>query len=422
MPSPIVNPPGSRLQPGIYLERGVPPPSAWRSIFLNVNRGTAPEAARAAIASIAAMLAHLQAGATRDLGPASVPSNTFDVLVGYGRSFFDPALHHPSLTTHERPDRLVYLRRDDRAFPSIPWAVQPSEHEQAACSGEADLMLQFTGTSNHAVSRAAVEVSHLIRDERLPLDIAGTFDGFLRDDGRSWIGFHDGVSNIEPSERLAAVESTGDPAWTRGGTYLAFLRLQIAIDDWRALARGDQELIVGRDKLTGWPIGSVSVERDRLTPEPVSATPLTESADWKTRDAYFNAPDTGDAILEASHTHRTNQNKGSGTTSAAHRIFRQGYEYLDDLGHGGPRLGLNFISFQNDLLHIQQILGLKGWLGDANFGGGALSDHGGPASISLATLRAGGYYVLPPREKAFPGASLFAHEAPEVTGHARSTE
>lgn len=401
------NVPGSLLQEGIYLERGVPPPPAWRSIFLDVKQSATSETARAAIRSITAMLADLQKGVMRELAPASVPTNTFAFLLGYGASFFDSDRHDPTLTTSKRPDHLVYLRRRGAAFPSIPWANE-MEDERVTCGGESDLLLQFTGTSDHAVSRAAVEVANLVEDEGWPLDITGTFDGFLRDDGRSWIGFHDGVSNIEPSERQAAVQCTGDPDWNRGGTYLAFLRLQIAINRWRVLSRDEQELIVGRDKLTGWPISSVSVEGDRLRPLAVGDSPLTETKAWWDRDAYFNPPETGHAILEASHIHRTNQNKGSGTTRAAHRIFRQGYEYLESLGPDGPRLGLNFISFQNDLEHVQQILGLKGWLGDANFGGAASSERPEPLSITLATLRAGGFYVVPPRETPFAGASLLA--------------
>ena len=37
----------------------------------------------------------------------------------------------------------------------------------------------------------------------------------------------------------------------RGGTYMAFLRLDVDLAAWRALSRAEQELAVGRDKLTG---------------------------------------------------------------------------------------------------------------------------------------------------------------------------
>lgn len=405
---PTDSPPDSLLQPGIYLEAGVPPPPSWRSLFLDVRPGADPQDAHKAIGAVMAMLAALQAGRTRDLGAASNPPGGFAAMLGYGTSFFDADRHQPALTGSERPAHLSCLRRDGPAFPAIPWADDSDQAPLLACSGEADLLLQFTGLSDHAVSRAAVEVSHLIRDDALPLVITGTLDGFLRDDGRSWIGFHDGVSNVEPSERPSVVTCPGDPDWNRGGTYLALLRLQLDLDTWRALSRTDQELIVGRDKLTGWPIGSVSLDDGQLRPVPLSTEPVTTSTHWRMRDAYFNPPDTASAVLEASHTHRSNQNKGSGVTRAAHRIFRQGYEYLDSIGPEGTCLGLNFVSFQSDLQHVQQILGLKGWLGDANFGGRAGGADGtGPRSVALATLCAGGFYAVPPRDVPFPGARLF---------------
>jgi deferrochelatase/peroxidase EfeB len=212
----------------------------------------------------------------------------------------------------------------------------------------------------------------------------------------------------EPTPELKAVPvPPGDPDWNQGGTYLAFLRLQIAITDWRQLSRGEQELIVGRDKLTGSPIGSTSVEGAQLQPHPIGAAPLTELTAWQDRDAFINPSDTANAVLEASHINRANQNRGSGSTHAAHRIFRQGYEYLEDLAPDGPHLGLNFMSFQNDLYHVQQILGLSGWLGDANFGGATGTDQRGPHAIGLIALRAGGFYAIPPRETPFAGARLF---------------
>jgi len=72
-----------------------------------------------------------------------------------------------------------------------------------------------------------------------------------------------------------------------------------------------------------------------------------------------------------------------------------------------PELGLNFVSFQRDLEHLWQILGLPSWLGGVNFGGRHERDPGEPDPIDLITLEAGGLYAVPPREEPFPGAKLF---------------
>jgi Dyp-type peroxidase family len=404
MPGALSAKPIGDLQQGIYLGRREPPPAAWRALFLDLAPKAEPGEAREGIAATIAMLAELQAGRVRDLRaerpgeePGLVPANTFAFLLGYGASFFDRR-------GDDRPRHLVALRRDADPFPKLPWADPDSA---AGRDGEADLLLQLTGESEHTVARAAVEVCKLIEDEELPLTVIGTHSGFQRDDGRSWIGFHDGVTNIEPSQRLAAVECRGDPDWNKGGTYLAFLRVQVALPEWRGLDRPTQEAIVGRDKLSGCPLESIERTAEGLLPRPIAACPLSGNSGWRARDAYFNPPETSDPLVEASHIHRANQARAAGGTPAGERIFRQGYEYLEGIERGRPRLGLNFISFQSDLQRLQQVLGLSGWLGDVNFGGPTDPAAGDPPSPSLLSLRAGGFYAVPPREKPFPGATLF---------------
>ena len=100
----------------------------------------------------------------------------------------------------------------------------------------------------------------LIADERLPLRVSASFGGFGRHDGRGWLDFHDGVSNLDANQRLTALEARGDPAWMEGGAYMAFLRLSIDLALWRSLERREQELLIGRDKLSGAAI--TRVERD----------------------------------------------------------------------------------------------------------------------------------------------------------------
>jgi deferrochelatase/peroxidase EfeB len=414
MPETTTDKPIAKLQPGIYLRRGEPPPAAWRALFLDVAAGTAPADAQAAIAAVMEMLAELRAGKVRDLAaerpeeaPGLVPIGSFAVLLGYGASLFDPAQHDPPLTSTApaRPRGLVPLQRTGEAFPNLPWgdgAGEGGEH-----GGEADLLLQLTATSEHAAARAAVEVAKLIEDDGLPLTAAGSHSGFQRDDGRSWIGFHDGVTNIEPSQRLAAVECPGDPGWNQGGTYLAFLRLQVDLRPWRGLSRVEQEAIVGRDKLSGAPLEAIERTEDGLRPCPISSSAPSEGAGWRERDAYFNPPETTDPLVEASHIHRANQARAAGGTPAGERIFRQGYEYLEGIGPDGLRLGLNFVSFQSGLQRLQQVLGLSGWLGDVNFGGPTDPRAGDPRPPALLTLRAGGFYAVPPRGDPFPGAALF---------------
>jgi deferrochelatase/peroxidase EfeB len=395
MPEPLL-----LLQDGIYLEPGLPR-NAFRIAILDIAPGTTADAARDAVGRIWETLAALREGKVGDLEatrpgeqPKRIDPDTFDVLIGYGASFFDPARE---LTASTRPERLVALEHPHDPFPNLGWAPGVG-----ARSGEGDLCLQLTGRDGHAVDRAAVEVWKAIVDGGLPLTVGETFDGFARDDGRSWIGFHDGVSNIRQSQRRVAVEATGDPDWNSGGTYLAFLRCEVDLARWRALPREHQEILVGRDKLTGHGLERVERRGDELIPHPFTVCPAGIG------DVFRDPPETGDPLLEASHVHRANQNRAEPSSSAAHRVFRQGFEYLEDIAPSGPRLGLNFVSFQRDIEHLRQILTVEGWLGGVNFGGAtAESGIGGPAPIRLIALRAGGFYAVPPRAEPFPGAALF---------------
>ena len=107
------------------------------------------------------------------------------------------------------------------------------------------------------MNRAVVEVAKLVAASRLPLELVGVQGGFQRDDGRSWLGFHDGVNNMPSSQRRIAIEAaTADPAWMQGGTYMAILRVLVDLTAWHDLTRDQQELLVGRHKLTGCPLTS----------------------------------------------------------------------------------------------------------------------------------------------------------------------
>lgn len=394
------------LQDGIYLSPATPPPKAFRLLILEFKGDVEADRARAALQEVCGVLTELRDGVVRDLratqaGEADqlVEAETFDFLLGYGPSFFDPA---KGLTEAKRPARLSRLAYHRQPFSNLPWSSEASR------GGEGDLCLQLTGRDAHATSRAAVEVWKAISDHQLPLAISGSFDGFARDDGRSWIGFHDGVSNIRPSQRLAAVACQGDPDWNRGGTYLAFLRCKVDLAAWRRLPRSAQELLVGRDKLTGCALEG-AIERDgKVLPRPYAGCPASAGASAEDRDKFRDPPETGDAVVEASHIHRANQNRTEPTTHPGHRIYRQGYEYLTGVDRSGPDLGLNFVSFPRDLEHLWQILGLPGWLGGVNFGGRADRGTGEPEPIDLLSLDAAGFYAVPPRERPFPGARLFS--------------
>lgn len=392
-----------RLQPGIYFAAGQRPPPCWRVLLVDVTPGARPPDVSHALERLVRTLEDARDGVVRDLAgqPAEHAQATADqfagleLLLGFGPRLFDPEHHAPALTRACRPDFLAYLP-ETAGLAALPWA-------RDAASGEADIALQLTAEHQAGVDAAAVEVWKLIADEALPLVVSATFSGFGRPDGRGWLEFHDGVSNLEAHQRLAAIEAAPDPDWMAGGTYLAFLRLGVDLLAWRALDRARQELLVGRDKLSGLAIIATSRDEDG-TVVPVAAEP--DSAPEVDR---IDPPQTTDPILEASHIHRANQNRASPSAPGGWRMFRQGYDFLDGIGPHGPDVGLNFVSFQRDLSVLQQVLHLPGWLGEVNFGGPAVPGPGEPTDPGFVTLRAGGLYAVPPRSEPFPGAALFAN-------------
>lgn len=367
--------PPDRLQPGIYFRSGQTPPASYRLQLLDIAAGTPGPAAADAVALV------LAAARGQDPGQPVDPRMVvgLDVLVGYGRRFFDGSVHAPPLTRHGRPPFLSYLDQKDRPFPSLPWT-----RREAANTGESDLAVQVTGPHPAGTACAAARMWQRIEQDGLPVRPVASFDGFGRPDGRGWLGFHDGVSNMASAQRRTAIE-TADPSAPalRGGTTMAFLRLQIDLALWDRLPRAEQEALVGRDKGSGAPTGAATGDLAAFRDPPESPSPE-------------------DAL---SHVHRANQSRGSPAAPGALRIFRQGYDYLERVGPDSAVLGLNFVSFQADLATLQHLMHLPGWLGDVNFGGPA-----GPNAPVLSSLAAGGLYAVPPVGDRFPGADLFAHE------------
>jgi Dyp-type peroxidase family len=384
-----------RIQDGVYFRSGQRPGACYRLLLLNVASLTTVAATRQALSELWAMLQRLRDGVVADLqgtrpsdpgaDVTAVPGGDLTVLLGYGARLFDPDLHVPRLTAvDDKPAELVRLRRNGVGvpFPTLPWA--PDELRQ---EGEADLALQFIADREVTVNRAVVEVAKLVTASRLPLELVGVQAGFQRDDGRSWLGFHDGVNNLPSSQRRIAIEAaTADPAWMQGGSYMAILRVLVDLPVWHDLTREQQELLVGRHKLTGCPL--------------TSAQPASDNGADCPPAIFRDPPKASHPVLQHSHIHRANHNRGAPDTDANNRIFRQGYEFLDWTA-GGLRVGLHFVSFQRNLARLTAVLRLPGWLGDVNFGG---PPHSPPLLLSVLS---GGLYAVPPSEDPFPGAALF---------------
>lgn len=382
------------IQEGIFYRSGERPPPAFRLLLLNATQDSTRTEFTEAISTIHTMTTNLRSGRVAELEnqPKEHQAETraqfadLRTTIGFGRRLFDSSVHDHLLTSSERPAYLSYLD-GEMPFPSLAWDSHTRD-------GECDIALQFTAHSMAAVNCAAVEVWKLIQDGLLPLVAMTTYDGFARLDRRGWLEFHDGVSNMDSAVRAEAITAR-TPKWMDGGSYMAFLRIPVDLPAWRGMGRRRQELAVGRDKLAGAALERVRVNDDgQLVADarPFDPDDRSAAADWR------DPSQRPDLHLERSHIHRANQSRASPHAPGSFRLFRQGYEFLDDVGPNGPRLGLNFVSFQRDIRVLQHLMHAPGWLGDSNFGGDAPAD--------ALTLEAGGFYAVPPREDPFPGHGL----------------
>jgi deferrochelatase/peroxidase EfeB len=264
-----------------------------------------------------------------------------------------------------------------------------------------------------------------------PLHFTKFYTGFRRDDGRSWLGFHDEVSNMNNAkEREAAIfvdvvnnRLLPRDFWTAGGTYLCFLRTAIDLEIWHKLERTRQELIIGRDKITGYPVVGVDKNRNPITTGRSSTVQPHGLDAKKFRDHpdYFKMPNKDNAyqgrldvptslkVLNQTHIGRTRHiSKVRSSDPSSRRIFRQGFEFLESTQNDLTRpltAGLNFVSFQNDPGRLFFILTDPHWLGKVNFGG----DQNDANMAKLLSVLAAGVFFVPKLEKPFPGAKIFIY-------------
>ncbi|HSK26944.1 MAG TPA: hypothetical protein VK894_08555, partial [Jiangellales bacterium] len=387
------------LQDGIYYDHGERPGAAFGIAFLRAGA----EATAADVGTLLHRLWDLWQGLGRGEVPglpdATVPPGGLTTLVGYGVKVYDlPGAGHPVPQGQGEAARFR-SPLPQGGGPLLRGAGLRYAPDVTANAATEDVVVQWVADTELAVHRALVETAREITRARdaatgeAPLELAAFYRGSGRDDGRSWIGFHDGVSNLRSGAERAGVvtiEPDNAPlpadAWTVGGTYLAFIRLSVDLDVWDGIDRRTQELLVGRDKVTGSPLVAVGPDG---TPEPHAGCPVagTETVLDPGNETFREPPPVTDPALLASHVQRANQHREPATAPNSLRVYRQGYEYLETSGTS-VSVGLNFVSFQDSLSRLLRSLTQPGWLGGTNFGGTP------PASPELLGVRAAAVFLV----------------------------
>ncbi len=420
----------TRLQEGIYHAKGMRPGRCFAILFLRARSSDARVVGEC-FGGLWDMYQGLKRGEIRDLPEQPVRPGDLTILVGIGPNAF--RLDGMAPLPAGLADRARFLPpKAEGGGPLLRGAGLAYAADVRENPATEELVVQAIADSELAVKRVVVETWKLLHDvadpatSAAPLELRTFYLGFQRDDGRSWIDFHDGVSNLRSEEREAVIvidpTKVSDQEWTFGGTYLAFLRLQVDLRAWRALDRNEQELLVGRDKLTGCPL--VSLRADG-TPVALAGCPIGgERIGATANDPIAEPPTVSDARLAQSHIQRANHHVPSPEDPSTRRVFRQGYEFLEwSPSAPGFRAGLNFVSFQDTTIRLLSMLTQPGWLGATNFGGDPETQ---PESLRrLLEVYAAGVYLVAPRQdgERFPGATAFglpAADAPPSSPPARA--
>jgi deferrochelatase/peroxidase EfeB len=253
------------------------------------------------------------------LGPTIFPDN-LTVTVALGASLFDDRYGLQKV----RPTRLISMEQ----FPN-------DALDAHLCHG--DIVLQFC-------SNTAETNIHALRDiiRRTPdlLSLRWKIDGFLpphtikklgKETVRNLLGFKDGTANLDASDAkgmndIVWVQPNGDePAWTSGGTYQVIRVIRMFVERWDRDALIDQEQIIGREKMSGAPLG-YAAEHD--IPD-------------------YAADPKGERMPLTAHIRLANPRTPATESS---RILRRGYNYSRGVTSAGQLdMGLLFVCFQSDL-------------------------------------------------------------------------
>lgn len=244
--------------------------------------------------------------------------DSLTVTAAFGASLFD---HRYGLAAKRPP-----------ALTPMP-AFARDELDPARTGG--DLLLQICAGQRDTVVHT---VRELLRAVAGRLAVRWTIDGFQsaqrgptsRSNTRNLFAFRDGTANPEVTDaalmdQLIWVRAgTGEPAWTTGGTYMVVRTIRQHVEFWDRVGMLEQEQMIGRDRLTGAPLGGTD----------------------EFEDPRYDLDPKGDRIPLNAHIRMANPRTPA---TADQRILRRGYNYhrgIDEAGNLDQ--GLVFVAFNQD--------------------------------------------------------------------------
>jgi deferrochelatase/peroxidase EfeB len=146
---------------------------------------------------------------------------------------------------------------------------------------------------------------------------------------RNLFGFKDGTENVKAEETELLrdhvwVQDGDGPAWMTGGSYMVTRKIRMLIETWDRTPLAEQEMIVGRHKGSGAPLG--------------------RSGEFEEIDFDSKRADGEPLVALTSHVRLAHHSHNNGA-----RLLRRGYNYVDGSdGLGRLNAGLFFIAYQRD--------------------------------------------------------------------------
>lgn len=303
----------------------------------------------------------------------------------------------------------------------IPWSRLGPLIPSNPASG--DLVLHVRSNNVLAVEHVLRRVEHSLTGR---LTTTWTLTGMQRfapadqkvgDHGRALIGFHDGLSNLNPDDaddqtlifvNPAAVSSypanpsavpvvgqpgygavtdpttptfpadlrpppPAEPGWTAGGSYMFIRASVLNTARWDTQTLGTQETAVGRFKSSG------------------SFLDRTDTSANQRNAPTFATDPTSVTVPPTSHSRRANPR--SQASDQQRRVLRRGYPLLVPDATGTLSRGLTLATFSRSLSTQSEFV-IAAWLNNPQF------PHPGAGTDPLLAFEtqilAGGYYFVPP--------------------------
>jgi deferrochelatase/peroxidase EfeB len=246
-----------------------------------------------------------------------LPPSSLTLTFGFGPGIFD--------------ERFGLAARAPENFGPLP-AFNGQQLDLASSGG--DLMVQACAEDQMTAFHAVRQLDRLAvgtANERWGLaGFGASAEVHNRETPRNLLGFKDGTANPKPGTK--AFDSTvwlgerDSPDWMRGGTYLCVRRIRTNLFAWDDLTPADQEVVIGREKLSG--------------------APLSGGNEFSPLNFATVGPDGVPAIPLDSHVRLASDTFDGGAT-----MLRRGYSYDNggDTMNGIRDSGMLFLAYVRDI-------------------------------------------------------------------------